>query len=105
MKMMAEDAAMSPDNPYYPYVLLYSPSMNRFIDYEWYVVHDVSTIFDMWQLDQWKRKGQDAILTAKDGEDYMIYYLVDQEDEEMLEFITWNESYGIKMDRDVFNIA
>lgn len=93
---MKNNSAIAPGNPYYPYVLLYSPSMNRFIDYEWYVVHDVSTIFDTWQLDQWKRNGHDAILTAKDGNDYMIYYLIDEEDVEILDFINWSESFGIK---------
>lgn len=99
---MDNDSAMAVDNPYYPYFLMYSPSLNRFIDAEWYVVHDVSAIFDTWQLDQWKRKGQDAILTTKDGIDMKVYYLLKEEEEDMMEFLGWNESYGIKMDKEFY---
>ena len=91
-------SALAPNNPYYPYLLMYSPSINRFIDADWYVVHDISLIFDNWQLDKWKRSRRDAILSTKDGIEMKLYYLTDPEDEDILEFIGWNESYGIKMD-------
>lgn len=96
------DSAMSVDNPYYPYILIYAPSLNRFIDAEWYVVHDVSILFDNWQLDRWKQNKQDAILTAKNGIDMKLYYLTWEEEEDMLEFLGWNESYGIKMDKSFY---
>lgn len=79
--------------------LLYSPSLNRFLDYDWYVVHDLHKYFDTWQLSEWKKTREFGLVADKSGEVWAFQYLVEPEEEDILEFIGWNESYGIKMDR------
>ena len=91
--------ALEKDNPYYPYILYYMPSINRFVDHHWIIVHDISDIFDTWELNYWKRQQQEAILLARDGLENMIFYLTDEEDEDMLDNLGWNESYGAKVER------
>ena len=82
--------------------LFYMASLNRFIDGQWYIVHDLNKLFDNWQLDKWKKNGNNDILKDKDGKDWMLYFLNDDQQEEVLDFIAWNESYNIKMDRRRF---
>lgn len=82
-----------------PNTLFYAPSFNRFIDDQWYVVHNLNRIFDVWQLDKWKKSKKDTSMQAKNGVIFKLYYLTDEEEDDMLDFICWNESYEIKMDR------
>ena len=95
-------SALAKDNPYYPYILFYIPSLNRFMDHEWMVVHDLSPIFNAWELERWKRSRRDDILFTKDGVQMMIYYLNEEENEDVLEYLGWNDSYGVKVDRDFY---
>ena len=82
--------------------LFYMTSLNRFIDGQWYIVHDLNKLFDNWQLDKWKKDGKNYVLKDRDGKDWMLYFLSDDQEEEVLDFISWNESYDIKMDRRRF---
>ena len=82
-----------------PNSLFYLNSINRFADEEWYIVHDIRKLFDIWQLDRWKRNGRNDRMIAKDGQEWVLYYLDDDEEDDILELISWNESFGIKMDR------
>ena len=82
--------------------LFYMASLNRFIDGQWYIVHDLNKLFDNWQLDKWKKNGNNDILKDKDGKDWMLYFLNDDQEDEVLDFIAWYESYNIKMDRRRF---
>lgn len=96
---MSEPSALAPENPYYPYVLFYIPSLNRFMDHQWVIVHDLNELFNTWQLSVWKAKRQDAILTTKDGTEMMVYYLNDEEEEEVFDYLSFNDSFGVKGDR------
>lgn len=79
--------------------LSYVPSLNRFIDTNWCIIHDLHKFFDTWQLNQWKKTKRYGLVTAKNGEVWEISYLDPDEEEESLEVIGWNESFGIQMDR------
>lgn len=85
-----------------PHTLFYLPMINRFIDNEWYVVHILHSLFDTWQLDQYKKNKKDEYIVAKDNVKWLVYYLNREEECGVLELISWNESYGIKMTRDCF---
>lgn len=82
-----------------PNTLFYAPSLNRFIDDQWYVVHNLNKIFDVWQLDKWKKTKKETSMQAKNGVVFKLCYLTDEEEDDILNFIDWNESYEIKMDR------
>ena len=84
--------------------LFYSPMLNRFVDNEWYVVHDLHQLFDTWQLDEWKKNGENICMIAKDGTVWELFYLSEEEEDDVYELILWNESYGIKMDRGVLKL-
>lgn len=79
--------------------LYFLPSVNRFSDEQWFIVHNLHQIFNVWQLDEWKRHQRNAILYDKKGGRWMLYYLSDAEEDDILEGISWNESFGVKMDR------
>ena len=105
MSRFPEDvkSALAIDNPYYPYILFYIPSLNRFMDHNWKIVHDLSDVFDAWQIQRWKRNRRDDVVRTKNENiDMMIYYLNDEEDIEVLEYLGWNDSYGVKVDRDYY---
>ena len=93
------ESAFAPNNPYYPYILFYVPSLNRFMTHDWVIIHDLYEIFNLWQIDKWKREERDAILTTRDGVDMMVYYLNYEEDDEVIDYLSFNESFGIKGDR------
>ena len=82
-----------------PNSLFYLNSINRFADEEWYIVHDIRSLFDLWQLDTWKRNRRNDKMVSKDGVLWTLYYLDDDEEDDILELVSWNESHGIKMDR------
>ena len=79
--------------------LFYLKSINRFAEKEWCIVHDVHQLFDTWQLYEWKKKKRTDRMISKNGETWILYYLDDDEEDDILELVSWNESYGIKMDR------
>lgn len=93
-------SALSAQNPFYPYILFYVSSINRFMTHDWVIVHDISEIIDAWQIRKWKRDRQDAPIRIKDGTEMMVYYLNEEEDEDVLEYLDWNESFGLKGDRN-----
>ena len=79
--------------------LSYVPSLNRFVDTNWCIIHDLRKFFDNWQLDQWKTTKGQGLVTAKNGEVWEISCLSPDEEEETFECIAWNESFGVHMDR------
>ena len=92
---------LSPNNPYLPNLFLYLPSLNRFVDTDWKVVHDMSDLFSVWELQIWKRNKEDAILTDADGVEYCLYFLTGPEEEEVLDYMHWSElHYNKPMDKD-----
>ena len=93
---------MTEDKLNRPHSLFYLPMLNRFADQEWYIVHDIRRIFDNWQIDHWKGKKQNDTMLGRDGILWTLYYLDNEEEDDILELVYWNESYGIKMDRDLY---
>jgi hypothetical protein len=92
-------SALSPNNPHYPDVLFYIPSLNRFMDHQWIIVHDIYSLFSMWQINEWLQYRRDGWLTTKSGTGMMLYYLNEEEDDDMMAFFSSNESFGVKVDR------
>lgn len=95
-------SSFKPNDPYYPNILYYMPSINRFADHQWFIVHDLITIFDRWQLTAWIDRGRDAVMQARNGMDVMIYYLTDEEEYEIFDFLGFQESFGVKVERQLY---
>ena len=38
------------------YGIWYHPEINKFIDEDGFIMHDFHDLFDVWQLDQWKKQ-------------------------------------------------
>lgn len=88
-------------------VLSYSPSLNRFVDEDSVIIHDISRLFDNWQIQDWlysekRQYGQDVILTSKTRQDVRLVYLTDEEEEDLFDFLGMQESYGVKVDRTYY---
>jgi len=71
----------------------YLPSINRFIDMNWCVVHDLYKLFNLWQLDEWKRSREYGIIIARNGEPWEVYYLSPEEENYIYDCIGYNESF------------
>lgn len=54
--------------------LWYDPTINRFEDESGHVVHDLYSHFDTWQLDQWKKTQEYALMTDKNGDLWELFY-------------------------------
>lgn len=83
-------------------ILYYSPTVNRFTDEDWCIIHDLHQLFDTWQLSQWKKTKDHGIVTAKTGETWKLYYLTEDEEDDTFDCIEWNRSFGVQMDRMSF---
>jgi len=69
------------------YMLWYYPSINRFADEDGNILHDLSDLFDVWELDKWKKtQNYDFILDHK-GDWCELCYPSDFEEANFLEFI------------------
>lgn len=88
-------------------VLSYSPSLNRFVDEDSIVIHDISRLFDNWQIQDWLASekcqyGQDSLVTAKTGDDVRLVYLNAEEEDDLFDFLGIQDSYGVKTDRTYY---
>ena len=83
-------------------LLSYLSSMNRFVDTNGCIIHDLSEVFDTWQLDQWKRGKESAIVMDKDGKLWRLEYLTPYEEDDVYMHLSWNEHYGIPVVRDEY---
>jgi len=81
------------------YTFSYLPSINRFVDVQGCIIHDLSKLFHTWKLDQWKKTQDYGLIRGKDDQLYDFYYLDDDDEYEVLDFIGYNESFGTQMDR------
>ena len=82
-----------------PKSLYYIPSINRFADKQWVIVHNLHSIFDVWQLDRWKETMCNGKLVDKTGAVWNLYYLDYDEESDMLENISQGQDLGMRMDR------
>ena len=83
-------------------LLSYLPSMNRFVDANGCIIHDLNQIFDTWQLDEWKRGKETAIVMDRDGKLWRLEYLTPYEEDDVYVHLRWNEHYGITVVRDEY---
>jgi len=81
------------------YTFSYLPSINRFVDVQGCIIHDLSKLFHTWELDQWKKTQDYGLIRDKDNQLYDFYYLDDDDEYEVLDCIGYNESFGTQMDR------
>ena len=58
--------------------LWYDPSINRFIDEDGYILHDLHQYFDLWQLDEWKKTREYGMLVDRNGDIWELFYSMDQ---------------------------
>lgn len=56
------------------YSLWYYPQFNRFANEDGTILHDLSDLFDVWQLDEWKRTCDYGILLDRTGNWCELYY-------------------------------
>ena len=77
----------------------YLPSINRFVDVQGCIIHDLGKLFYTWELDQWKKTQDYGLIRGKDDQLYDFYYLDGEAEEDIFILIGHNESFGIQMDR------
>lgn len=56
------------------YTLWYYPSINRFTDDNNNILHDLSDLFDVWQLEEWKQTKDYGLLLDHKGNWCELYY-------------------------------
>ncbi len=56
------------------YGLWYDARINRFIDEDGYILHDLSHLFPLWVLDEWKRLKSYRFLYDRDGNLWELFY-------------------------------
>ena len=83
---------MSP--PESAYSLWYYPSINRFTDDDGQILHDLADLFDVWELDEWKRTQDYGILLDRKGDWCELYYVDSFEEREFLERLQINREIG-----------
>ena len=81
------------------YTFSYLPSINRFVDVQGCIIHDLSRMFYTWELNEWKKTKDYGLIRGKDDQLYDFYYLDGDEEDDILNFISDNEKFGIQMDR------
>ena len=85
-------------------ILSYSPSLNRFVDENGVVIHDTSTLFNMWEVREWLNSDteRDLILLTKTGNTVRLIYMNEYEEDDLFDFLGYQESYKVKTDRVYF---
>lgn len=86
--------------------LCYSPSLNRFIDDDWCVIHDINSLLDPWQIQNWlvydRHNGRYQLVPAKNGKVLKLVYLTDEEEDDVFDVLSYQDSYGVKTDRPTY---
>lgn len=62
------------------YILYYHPSINRFTDEYGNILHDLSDLFPVWQLEEWKWGEEDGRLLDRKGNWCELYFSWEFED-------------------------
>ena len=57
--------------------LWYDPSINRFMDDNGFILHDLHEFFDLWQLDEWKKTRDYGLLEDRNGNLWELFYPID----------------------------
>lgn len=56
------------------YGLWYHASINRFMNDEGQILHDLYELFDVWELDEWKKTKDYGVLIDRKGNLCELYY-------------------------------
>ena len=64
-----------PSPPESAYMLCYHPAINHFVDEDGMLLHDLSDLFDLWELDEWKKHQSYDLMQDKKGDWAELYYL------------------------------
>ena len=84
-------------------ILSYSPYLNRFVDEDGVVINDTSNLFDMWEVRNWLNSNTERdLLVTKNGNRVRLIYMNEYEEDDLLNFLDYQESYKVKMDRIYF---
>jgi len=67
------------------YSLWYFPSINRFTDEDGNVLHDLSNLFDVWELEEWKKTQEYGLLIDRNGKLCELFYPTELEEYHFLE--------------------
>ena len=57
------------------YGIWYYEGINRFLDEDGHILHDLHELFDVWQLEEWKRTQDYGLLRDRNGNWCELYYL------------------------------
>lgn len=81
-------------------ILAYVPSLNRFVDHNDIIVHDISSLLNHWQVQKWMHDGyEDVSMQAKDGSVVHLLCLDANEENDLFDYLGFQESYGMKIER------
>ena len=73
--------------------LWYDPQINRFVDEDGYIHHDLHEFFDLWQLDEWKKTRDYGLIKDRNGELWELYYPIDYDMDSALDPVCDHECY------------
>lgn len=90
--MFPDERSFAP--PESAHCLWYYPSINRFTDDDGNVLHDLHDLFDVWQLEEWKRTQDYGILRDRNGGWCELYYPSEFEEWELLQQLNNNIGYN-----------
>lgn len=71
------------------YALWYYPDINRFADDDGNILHDLHELFDVWQLDEWKKTREYGLLVDRNGDLCELYYPEDDDENDISECPPW----------------
>lgn len=84
-------------------ILAYSPGINRFVDENDVIVHDISALIPQWQTNNWLNDGaKDLIVKTKNGWNALLVCLNDEEEDSLFDYWGFQESFGLKVDRQKY---
>lgn len=67
------------------YGLWYYPCINRFVDEDGHILHNLVDLFDVWQLEEWKQTGEYGVLIDHKGDLCELYYATPEDDKILFE--------------------
>lgn len=74
------------------YGLWYDARINRFVDEGGHILHNLSHLFPLWVLDEWKRLKSYGLLYDRDGNLWELFYC-DPDEEEVAEIKLYKDDY------------
>lgn len=82
-----------PSPPESAYMLCYHPAINRFVDEDGMILHDLSDLFDLWELDEWKKHQSYDLMQDKKGDWAELYYLSPGDEADVMEYVARGVCY------------